>query len=313
MKIARFHPSKRLLGMTMVLLCGALWALSGVAMQYLLQHNGFHPGWLVTTRLISSGFILLTVHALLTRKAKNESIWAVWRDPSSRLPMIIFSIIGMLGVQYTFIMAIQESNTATATLLQYLGPVFITVYIAVRARQLPNITESIALILAVLGTFFLITGGKLDTIQISTEAVVWALTSAVLLAFYTLYPTKLAKRWGTILINGWAMLLGGLTLSFINPPWHLQGNFTLESLSLLLFTIIFGTAIPFSLYTKSVLFIKPNETSILTSSEPLTATVISVIWLHIPFGLFEWIGSFAIIGAAIILGSKSQTEPNNSS
>jgi drug/metabolite transporter (DMT)-like permease len=312
-KASHFFPSKRLLGMAMVLLCGALWALSGVAMQYLLQHYGFHPGWLVTTRLISSGLILLAVHAILTRKSKDESIWTVWKDPSSRLPLIIFSIIGMLGVQYTFIMAIQESNTATATLLQYLGPVFITVYIALKARQLPNIIEIIALILAVLGTFFLITGGDLSSIQISTAATIWALTSAVFMAFYTIYPAKLTKRWGTILVNGWAMLLGGLTLGFINPPWHLQGEFTLESISLFLFTIIFGTAIPFSLYTKSILYIKPNETSILTSSEPLTATIVSVIWLHLPFGLFEWIGSLAIIGAAIILGSKPQPKPNNSS
>jgi drug/metabolite transporter (DMT)-like permease len=210
----------------------------------------------------------------------------------------------MLAVQYTFFKAIETSNIASAALLQYLGPVFITVYLAIRLQRMPNKYEMIALILALFGTFFLITSGKIDKLNIPFEGFIWGISSAVFLAFYTIYPKKLIQRWGTTQVNGWAMLIGGIILSFIAPPWQLPENTSFDSISLLIFIILFGTAIPFSLYTRSILYIKPNETSILASSEPLTAAIISVIWLHVPFGIFEWVGSFCIILAAIILGSK---------
>lgn len=295
--------SSRIKGTFMVLFSCSLWGISGSMVQYLIQHHGFAPDWLVTIRLIFSGMILLSFSSAFGNK---RSIWSIWQSKNERFPLLVYSIMGMLGVQYTFFVAIEKSNIATATLLQYLGPVFITVYLALLLRRLPSKAENIALVLALFGTFFLITNGNISKLNISAEAVFWGLSSAVFLAFYTIYPAKLIQRWGTMLVNGWGMLLGGITLSFIAPPWEMQGDISLESILLLVFIIVFGTAIPFSLYTYSTLYIKPNETSILASSEPLTAAIISVIWLQVSFGLFEWVGSFCIILATIILSLQKE-------
>ena len=43
--------------------------------------------------------------------------------------MILFGLFGMLAVQYTYFASIKEGNAAVATLLQYLAPIFITVYL----------------------------------------------------------------------------------------------------------------------------------------------------------------------------------------
>ena len=98
-------------GLIMVLVGAPLWGLSGTVAQRLFQDEGFTPGWLVTMRLLVSGILLITG---CLRKSFHQ-VFAVWNDPKDRIRLVIFGIIGMLGVQYTYFVAIQTGNAATAT------------------------------------------------------------------------------------------------------------------------------------------------------------------------------------------------------
>lgn len=40
------------------------------------------------------------------------------------------------------------------------------------------------------------------------------------------------------------------------------------------------------------------------SAEPLAAVGTTVIWLHEPFGLFQWLGTACIIGLMLLLQSS---------
>ena len=71
-----------------------------------------------------------------------------------------------------------------------------------------------------------------------------------------------------------------------------------------LFVILFGTLIPFFLYLESLRYIRPTETSLLASAEPLTAAVAAVLWLKVPFGLPEWVGALCI--ASVPSGDMSR-------
>lgn len=124
----------------------------------------------------------------------------------------------MLGVQYTYFAAIKHGNAATATILQYLAPVIITCYLAIITKSLPSLRQIIAICLAMLGTFFIITKGNIHSISISKSALFWGISSAFSLAFYTLQPRRLLAKWGSTLIIGWGMLVGGIAFSFIHQP-----------------------------------------------------------------------------------------------
>ena len=52
--------------------------------------------------------------------------------------MILFGLFGMLAVQYTYFASIKEGNAAVATLLQYLAPIFITVYLLFKWNVRPS-------------------------------------------------------------------------------------------------------------------------------------------------------------------------------
>ncbi|MCC3419592.1 MAG: EamA family transporter [Microcoleus sp. PH2017_07_MST_O_A] len=186
-------------GLIMVLVGATLWGLSGTVAQRLFQDEGFTPGWLVTMRLLISGILLLITGCF---RKNFHQVFAVWHDPKDRIRLVIFGIIGMLGVQYTYFVAIQTGNAATATLLQYQAPLFIMVYLAIKYNRIPNYQEFIALGFALLGTFLLVTNGSVHQLSVSSTSIAWGLSSAIALAFYTLYPSGLLQRWGSEVIIG---------------------------------------------------------------------------------------------------------------
>ncbi|MFE8697230.1 DMT family transporter [Cytobacillus sp. FJAT-53684] len=296
--------SSRTKGIAMVLIGAVLWGISGTVAQYLFQYNGLSPEWLVVVRLLVSGTILLCLASL----KGNQRIWDIWKDKKDVSSLVLFSIFGMLAVQYTFFAAINHSNAATATVLQYLAPAMISCFLAIRVKRLPTIKEFFAVVLALLGTFLLVTKGSMSSLSISGIALFWGLTSAVALAYYTLQPLRLLAKWGSAIVIGWGMLIGGTSFSFIHPPWKFVGQWSFNAFFAVLFIIIFGTLIAFYCYLESLKYISASETSILASVEPLSAAFLSIVWLHVSFGLEEWLGTLCIISTIIILSFVKNKE-----
>ncbi|KAB2334933.1 EamA family transporter [Cytobacillus depressus] len=289
-------------GILLVLIAAILWGVSGTVAQFLFQHQGFSPEWLVVVRLLISGALLLGI----AYKKEKHRVWAIWKVKYDAFSIILFGILGMLGVQYTFFAAIKHGNAATATVLQYLAPVLIMCYAAFRSKRMPTKTEGLAFILAISGTFLLVTQGSFHTLSISGLALFWGLISAVALAFYTLHPLKLLANWGSVIVVGWGMLIGGVFFSFIHPPWAFEGHWSLSAVFSVIFVIAFGTFIAFYCYLESLKYISASETSLLACTEPLTAAFLAIIWLHVTFGLAEWIGTICILSTIALLSVKKE-------
>lgn len=290
-----FQP--RIKGIMLVITGAMLWGISGTVAQYLFQKKGFSPEWLVVIRLLVSGLILL----LYAFMKGNPNIWKIWRSKHDSLSLILFSTLGMLGVQYTYFAAIKYGNAPTATILQYLSPVIITGYLAIRTKKNPNLQEIIAIGLAMLGTFFIITKGTIHSLSISKLALFWGISSAFTAAFYTLHPRSLLIKWGSILVVGWGMLIGGIAFSFIHQPWNCTGEWSITSIFAVIFVVLFGTLIAFYCYLESLKYIQPTEASVLSSVEPLSAAFLSVLWLHAPLDMPQLLGTVCIIVTIIIL------------
>ncbi|PFB04610.1 EamA family transporter [Priestia megaterium] len=289
-------------GIALVLTGAILWGVSGTVAQYLFQQQGFSAEWLTVVRLLLSGILLLG----FAYSKEKQHIWRIWKSKRDALSLVLFSILGMLAVQYTYFAAIQHGNAATATVLQYVGPALITCYLAFRSKRLPTIKEMVAVALSIFGTFFLVTHGDIHSLSISGWAVFWGISSAFALAFYTLQPHNLLAKWGSTIIVGWGMLIGGIGLSFIHPPWVFEGQWSFSAYLAVVFIIIFGTIIAFYFYLESLKYLSASETSLLACVEPLSAAFLSVIWLHVTFGFAEWLGTLCIISTVVILSIKKK-------
>ncbi|TQR09644.1 DMT family transporter [Psychrobacillus soli] len=274
-------------GIVLIILGSMLWGASGPMMEWVLKESNLSVPFFLTVRLIVAGVCIL---AFL--KIKGKPIYTIWKEKSWLKQLIIFGIFGMLGVQYTFVAAIEASNASIATLLQFLGPIYIVVFLSWKSKMFPPKYQIIGIIGTLVGLFFLLTNAKFDQLLISNEALFWGLAVGVAFSVYTVYPARLMKEWGVLIIVGWGMLIGGVVLAFISQIWRSNEWEVLASypFNLMTFIIILIATIAFILFLTSMKYITPVETSILSSMEPLTAMVISVIWLGQVFGAWQYVG-----------------------
>lgn len=286
-------------GVLLGLTAAILWGISGTFGQFLFQQREINVEWLITLRLLISGMCLLILARL-----KGNHLFSIWNNKKDALQLIVFSTIGILGVQYTYFAAIKHSNAATATVLQFAGPIFIAVYLAIKYKKAPTKTALFAILLAVTGTFLLVTHGKFGSLSISGTALFLGIASAVTLAIYTLQPKYLLQKYDSSLTIGWGMFAGGLLFSFVKPPWQADGYWDTRTFLYVAFIIIFGTLVAFYAYLNATKIIGGQKTSLIASAEPLVAVILAVIWLKTPFLAVDWIGSLCIISTVFLLARK---------
>lgn len=293
------NTDKRMIGIIFVLLGASFWGIGGTASDYLFEHAGINVNWFVSARLIISGLLLLGVQMLLAGK---RAVFTIWRDTKSRLPLIIFSLFGMLLVQYSFMASIDEGNAAIATLLQYLAPIYILIWLIVKRYQKLQLSDVMVILLTILGTLFLLTNGSFERLSVPSTALIWGIISGISLAFYTLYAKKLLDHYSSVTVVGWAMLVSGVCMNVIHPVWKVDvHDWTFITIIVLAFTIIFGTTLAFLMFIKSLEYLEAKETTLLGTVEPLTAVVSSVIWLNLPFGLWQVTGMILILVVVVYL------------
>ncbi|GAB3059526.1 EamA family transporter [Virgibacillus ainsalahensis] len=297
-------------GLLLVIIGAIFWGVGGTVSQKLFQDYAIHVNWLVTVRLLIAGALLLTVQCV---RKDYLHIISIWKNKKTAVQIIIFGLLGMLAVQYTYMASINHGNAAVATLLQYLAPVMIIIYLLLRKLTSFTKQDFMTVILALLGTFLLLTNGSISELSVPVISIFWGILSGAALAFYTLYAIPLLKEFDSLVVVGWAMVIGGVTLGFIHPPWQVDSsNFTAEIYMYLIFVIIFGTMFAFWFYIESLQYLPPKETSLIGNLEPLSAVLTMVIWLSEPFGFFQWLGMACIIGMTLLLAfNKKASYENN--
>lgn len=283
----------RVTGLLLVISGCFFWGIGGTMAQHLFQSVGVEVGWLVATRLLIAGVLLLGTQAIFKDR---KQIVAVWKEKKSALRLVIFAIVGMLAVQYTYMASIDSGNAAIATLLQYLAPVMIMLWLVIRKISPFTKKDAITITLALVGTFLLLTNGSISALSVPLPSIIWGILSGVALAFYTLYAIPLLKSWDSLVIVGWAMVIAGLGMSIFHQPWDANfSSWTASAYIYLFVVILFGTMLAFWFYIESLQSLSAKETSLLGNIEPLTAVIATVVWLKVPFGLMQWIGALLII------------------
>ena len=209
----------------------------------------------------------------------------------------------MYLVQYTYFKTIELSNVSFATILQFTAPFFIFIYESIKNRKLPSISTVTLLFMTILGVVFIATKGNFSNLSVSLEALLFGLVSAVMIAFYSTYPKKLLKKYGSITIVGWGMIIGSVISNIIHPIWEIQGDINTKSIIQVIIVVILGTSIAYLIYIASLNYISSSLAGILTTFEPVLAAVLSVVIFGLKFSIIELIG-FVLVFVSIFILEK---------
>ena len=172
-------------------------------------------------------------------------------------------------------------------------------------RKLPRIIDIIVLIAVVVGVILMSTHGNIHSLAISQKALILGITTAITVVFYTVWPVRLLREYGSTLVIGWGMFIGGIMLmpfsKFCAPP----GRWDWVTITLVAIVVVFGTIVSFSCYLKGVMYLGPVKSSLFACMEPLVSTILTIFLLHQAFVAAD------IVGIALIIVSVTSLAVND--
>lgn len=291
-------PAAGGIGILMTLTGGFLWGFSGACGQFLFEQKGMTSNWLVPVRLITASFIMLLYYVIKEKKAA----FRIWKKRKDAVDVIVYGLAGLMLCQFTYFKTIELSNAGTATVIQYIAPAIVLVLVCIMEKRKPKPAEVAALILAILGIFFIATHGDIHHMALSPKALIIGLFSAVTVVIYNLQPRRLMAYYPTPYLLAWGMAVGGIVLAFLFKPWRYTYHPDTAFFLALGAIIILGTMVAFSLYMQGVKLIGPERASLYACVEPIASTLLTVFWLKAPFTVMDFAGFACIIATILILG-----------
>ncbi|MEY8338101.1 DMT family transporter [Lachnospiraceae bacterium 62-35] len=292
----RSKDNRKKIGYIITLAGGACWGFSGCCGQFLFEHKGGTAEWLVALRLVFAGLILTSIGFLRDGKRNMR----VFKNRGDTGRLLVFSFAGIALSQYTYFAAIQHSNAGTATVLQYLFPIFILAVLCIQEMRKPGRLEVFAIFLSLTGTFLLGTHGDFTSLHMTPQALGYGLAAAAAAVLYNMLPGNMIQKYGLFQIVGFGMLFSGLVFLGVIRPWRYEVIWDMETAATLFGVIVIGTALGFGLYLRGVSLVGPLTGSLLASVEPVVAVILSAFWLHTSFIAIDLAG-FAMILCTVML------------
>ncbi|MFM0762734.1 DMT family transporter [Streptococcus suis] len=291
--------AEKRLGTLITVIAGIAWGLSGVSGQYLMS-RGVSVDMITSLRLLVSGFFLVGL-AYATAK---EQLLIVLKNRKALLGIFVFAMLGLVLNQMAYLQAIYHTNAGTATVLQYLCPILVLAYTCLKDRQVPTGTEIISILLAIVGTFLIATHGQLNELSITPIGLFWGIFSAFTYALYIILPGKLIRLYGSMVVIGLGMLMGGIVVTLGVQTWKQSLPLDTGTAFGLLGIVGVGTIFAYTAFLKGVSLVGPVNGSLLASIEPI-ASVFFAVWLvNEQFYTIDFVGMLLILLAVLLISLK---------
>lgn len=273
------HTSKairaRRNAMLLMTICAVMWSMGGIFIKLI----SWHPLLIAGARSLIAAAVLgaFMLYKKIPLKVCRYSVGAG---------------IGLSACCIFFVIANKLTTAANAIVLQYTAPVFILLMTALIAKQKLRKNE----ILAVAGTMAGIVLFFFD--QLSPGNILGNLL-AVLAGIFLAFMFFMVGQGGSdnsIRMSG--ILFAHCLASIVGIPIGLMGTSSASGMEILYILIlgIFQLGIPYVLYAVASRDCPPLACSLIGMFEPL----LNPVWVLIFAG--EMPGTFALIGAAIIIG-----------
>mgnify|MGYP000381781629 FL=1 len=290
------------IGIILTLLGATLWGVSGTSVQFVGNFRNMNLEWLLTMRLITAGF-LAVLYGWIRQGNMIFNVFRNWRDT---LSLIIFGVFGMALCQYTYFRSIVIAGAGIATVLQYLAPSMIIIYLLVRYGKRPSTGEIISVILALAGTICLMGNNGFSFESFRSDVLFWGLLSAIGVAVYSVSPVRLLATYGTIPIVGFGMLLSGLVAAVLFHQPHSYATWDIWTVVGCFNVVFLGTIVSFNAYLEGVKRIGAVPGSILSSIEPISAAFFGWALLGNQFNWGGILGMAMIIATVIIIALEKR-------
>ena len=295
------HMSKQLKGSLMVITAGIAWGISGVSGQYLMSH-GVNVNLLTSLRLILAGTLLT---ASVFFRQRDKLVQAI-QDRKTLVSIALFALFGLVLNQYAYLSAIQYTNAGTATVLQYVTPVLILAFVCAKNRRFSNRLRVSGDYHGYCGNFYHRHAWSGDRASHHTYwFVLGPLFQPVTYALYILLPAKAIEKWGSLIVIGLGLLIGGMVFPIAIQAWKYKLPLTGGNLLALFGLVFIGTVFAYTVFLKGTTMVGAVKGSLLASVEPIASVILTVLIMGDRFFAIDVVGMFLIVLAVIIISLKN--------
>lgn len=288
------------------LLSGLIWGICGILGEYFFSHYQVSSGWITSMRLLVAGSFVIILSSLKLR----FQLFEIWKNRNNYLPFLAYAILGIFSVQFFFYLCVEYSNATTATILQFISPVFILIYNRIIYKKKASKKAIFYVLTAMLGVFLMATKGDLSKLSITPLALLTGLLSALGVMFNVILPQRFAKKYGFVPTVGWGMIIAGLFSNFLYPVYKISFQVDAISICICLTIAFLGTAFAFFLSMKAVSLVSPLVVSVVSASEPLSSAILSVLFLGMVLDGFLVLAMILIIVPMVFLSIEESKSKN---
>ena len=221
-------------------------------------------------------------------------------------------LLSLLFFTFCYFHAINMMSLSTAAILLYTAPTIVMLLSAVLFGEKLTKTRILAAVLAFAG-WALVSGIGMG-MSVTLTGLLFGLGSGFGYALYTIFSRfALKKGYSSSTINFYSCLLASAGAFLIWRPQGLAGCMTQSGPALLwcLGTGVISCFIPYMLYTYSLTGLENGKASILSSVEPVVASLVGVCVYKEPMTFPALAGILLVLSAIILLNQKSQGKGGN--
>ena len=243
----------------------------------------------------SVGWAAMLLFMLLARGVGNLRV--AWRNFLFLVPLGLIGI-GVFYLLYFF--TVRESTVATAAILLYSSPAFVSLLAWVFLRETLGVLRVLALALTFGGIFLVVGGYDPEALEVGPLVLATGLLSGLTYGLYSIFGKPVARHLDPAVILSYALGFGAVLLVlFALPTLDTLVDLTLGSYALLLMLAVVHTSLAFGLYTVGLKRLDAGQAAIVATVEPVVAGAIGVALLG------ETLTAPKVLGALLVLAGAA--------
>ena len=216
-------------------------------------------------------------------------------------------LFSLLFFTVCYFRAISMMSLSTAAILLYTAPTFVMILSAILFHEKITWVKMAAVALAFAGCCLV--SGIGTGMVITPAGLLFGLGSGFGYALYTIFSRYALQRgYSSSTINFYSCLLASVGAFLIWRPQGLAGCMTQSGPAVLwcLGTGVVSCFIPYMLYTFSLTGLENGKASILSSVEPVVASLVGVFLYKEPMTFPALVGILLVLSAIMLLNQKAQ-------
>lgn len=278
------------------------WGVSATIARFLFTQH-VDAVVLVQTRTLISCVVLLIVLVLFKR-----DLLIIRRHDLYKF--VLLGVIGVAGSNFTYYYAIEQTNVATAILLQYLSPLLVLGYAAISGDERLTVTKLLAALVSLAGCFLAVAGNDLSVLHANGNGLLSGLSAAGCWGFANIWMRRVVKDYPTWTVLVYAFFFASVFWMFVQPPWILvAANYPSTQWGTFFLFAFSSALIPHALYFAGVRHLTASRAIITATFEPIVAIGSAYLLLGELLTGVQIAGALLVLLAIVVLQRTQDPAP----